>query len=163
MKGKMLMFAKTSLQSFNYDIIDVFMFSEEDSGVAVVYEKNKVKSCQLYQNLTDTDSTFFSFIFICDRSSQISKKESRNIIFQVLIVLKVINRLDLSDDFRAQLGVQDKTLKKQVGLYEIESIGNPNIITILINPKEYFEKYRDKKINKKHKGLKRDTPTWYGF
>ena len=80
------MFAKTSLQSFNYDIIDVFMFSEGDSGVAVVYEKNKVKSCQLYQNLTDTDSTSFSFIFICDRSSEISEKESRNIIFEVMIV-----------------------------------------------------------------------------
>ena len=157
------MFAKTSLQSFNYDIIVIFMFPEEDNGVAAIYEKDKVKSCQLYQNLTDTDSTFLSFIFICDRSSEISKRESRNIIFQVLIVLKVINRLDLSDDFWAQLGVQDKTLKKQVGLYEIESIDNPNIITILINPKEYFEKYRDKKINKKHKGLKRDTPTWYGF
>ena len=35
MKGKMLMFAKDSLQSFNYDIIDVFMFPEEDSGVAI--------------------------------------------------------------------------------------------------------------------------------
>ena len=66
MKGKMLMFAKTSLQSFNYDIIDVFMFPEEDSGVASVYEKYKVKSCQLYQDLTDTDSTSLSFIFICE-------------------------------------------------------------------------------------------------
>ena len=27
-KGKMLMFAKTSIQSFNYDIIDVFMFPD---------------------------------------------------------------------------------------------------------------------------------------
>ena len=66
MKGKMLMFAKTSLQSFNYDIIDVFMFPEEDSGVTSVYEKYKVKSCQLYQDLTDTDSTSLSFIFICE-------------------------------------------------------------------------------------------------
>ena len=42
MKGKMLMFAKTSLQSFNYDMIDVFMFPEEDSGVVAVYEKYKL-------------------------------------------------------------------------------------------------------------------------
>ena len=27
----------------------------------------------------------------------------------------------------------------------------------MINPKEYFEKYRDKRINKKHKALKKDT------
>ena len=75
-----------------------------------------------------------------------------------MIVSKVINRLNLSDDFWVQFGVQDKTLQKHVGFYEIESIDNPNIITISINPKEYFEKYRDKRINKKHKGLKRDTP-----
>ena len=42
--------------------------------------------------------------------------------------------------------------------YEIESIDNANVITISVNPKEYFEKYRDKTVNKKHKGLKKDTP-----
>ena len=41
----------------------------------------------------------------------------------------------------------------------MESIDNPNIIAISFNPKEYFEKYRDKRNYKKHKGLKRDTPS----
>ena len=41
-------------------------------------------------------------------------------------------------------------------LYEIENIGNQNICTIAINPKEYFEKFRNRKINKKHKGVGRD-------
>ena len=76
-------------------------------------------------------------------------------IFEVIIVSKAINRLDLSDDFWTQFGVQNKAFKKQVGLCEIK---NPNIITISINPKEYFGKYRDKRINKKNKELKRDTP-----
>ena len=71
---------------------------------------------------------------------------------------KILNRLDVSDDFWQQFDVQDKTVKKQVGLQEVESIDNPNVITISVNPKEYFEKYRDKTVNKKHKGLKRDTP-----
>ena len=31
MKGKMLMFAKTSIQSFNYDLIDVFMFPNAET------------------------------------------------------------------------------------------------------------------------------------
>ena len=75
-----------------------------------------------------------------------------------MIASKILNRLDLSDDFWAQFDVQNKKLKKQVGIYEIESIDSPNILTISINPKEYFEKYRDKNINEKHKGLKRDTP-----
>ena len=37
-----------------------------------------------------------------------------------MVVSKVINRLDLPDSFWAQFGVQDKTLKKQVGLYEVK-------------------------------------------
>ena len=71
---------------------------------------------------------------------------------------KILNRLDVSDDFWQQFDVQDKTVKKQVGLCEVDSIDNPNVITISVNPKEYFEKYRDTTVNKKHKGLKRDTP-----
>ena len=64
----------------------------------------------------------------------------------------------MSDDFWQQFGVQKKALKKQVGLYEIENLNKPNIITIAINPKEYFEKYIDKSINKKHKGVKKGLP-----
>ena len=60
-----------------------------------------------------------------------------------------MNRLDLSDDFWEKFNVQNKSLKKQVGLYELENINNTNILTIAINPKEYFEKYKDLSINKK--------------
>ena len=44
-----------------------------------------------------------------------------------------------------------------MGLYEIESINNENICTIAVNPKEYFETFKNKKINKKHKGVRTDT------
>ena len=47
---------------------------------------------------------------------------------------------------------------KEMGLYEIENIGNTNICTIAGNPKEYFEKLKNRSINKKHKGVRRDTP-----
>ena len=50
----------------------------------------------------------------------------------------------------------DKSTKKVMGLYEIENIDNQNICTIAINPKEYFEKFKNRKINK-HKGVRRDT------
>ena len=53
----------------------------------------------------------------------------------------------MSDDIWEQYIVQNKKLEKQVGLYEIESIDNPNILTIFVNPKEYFEKYRDQSVN----------------
>ena len=64
MKGKMLMFAKTSIQSFNYDLIDVFMFPNAETKK--IYDKYKIIKCNLVQNLTDTDRTSLTFIFICE-------------------------------------------------------------------------------------------------
>ena len=78
--------------------------------------------------------------------------------FQVLVVSKVFSRLDVSDNFWAQYGIQRKELKKQVGLYEVENINYANISTIAVNPKDYFEKYKDYSINEKHKGVKTNTP-----
>ena len=70
-----------------------------------------------------------------------------------------MNRLDLSDQFLEQfINAQNKKLKEQVSLYEIENTGNTNILTIAINPKKYFEKCKDFSINKKNKGLKKYTP-----
>ena len=45
-----------------------------------------------------------------------------------------------------------------MGLFEIENIDNQNICTIVVNPKVYFEKFKNRAINKKHKGVRRDTP-----
>ena len=59
--------------------------------------------------------------------------------------------------FGKQFDIQDKSLKKQVMLFEIENINNANIITIALNPKKYYEKYIDHFDNKKHKRLKRGT------
>ena len=53
--------------------------------------------------------------------------------------------------------MDDKYAKNVMGLYETESIDNQSICTIAIKPKEYFEKFKDRKINKKHKGVRRDT------
>ena len=121
----MLVFAKTSLKGFVYDMIDVFMYP--DDTIQKVYEKYQVKKCKLYQNLTDIDSTSLTFVFICNHESTIYEKDSRKIIFEVMIASKILNTVDLSDDFWMQFDVQNKKLKKQVGLYEIESIDNPNI------------------------------------
>ena len=64
----------------------------------------------------------------------------------------------MSDDFWKKIDVYDNSTKKQMGLYEIENISNQNICTIAINPKEYFEKFKDRRINKTHKSVRRDTP-----
>ena len=150
----MLVFSKSSIQTFVYDLIDVFMFP--DDVVEEIYEKNEIQKCFLFKNLTDTDSTSLFFIFIGKLSCSINEKTARNIIFEVLTKSKVLNRLDLSDDFWEQFNVQNKSLKKQVGLYEVKNIKNTNILMIAINPKEYYEKYKDFSINKKHKSLKKE-------
>ena len=51
-------------------------------------------------------------------------------------------RLDVSHVLWEQFGMRDKSLKKQMGLYKIESTDNANISAISINPKEYFEKFK---------------------
>ena len=61
LKGKMLMFFKTSIQTFVYDLICVFIFP--DDVVKEIYEKNEILKCFLFQNLTDTDSTSLFFYF----------------------------------------------------------------------------------------------------
>ena len=59
MNGKMLMFCKRSIQSFVYDLIDVFMYPNEET-----YKKYEIQRFLLYQNLTDTDSmSVFLFLF----------------------------------------------------------------------------------------------------
>ena len=120
-----------------------------------IYDKYKIIKCNLVQNLTDTDSTSLTFIFICEPTCDVSKQDSRNIIFEVIVQNEILERSDVSDDFWQQFGVHNKALKKQVGLYEIKNLNKPNIITIALNPKEYFEKYIHESINKKHKGVKK--------
>ena len=96
LNGKMLMFSKTSIQSFVYDMIDVFMFPNED--IQKIYESYEIQKCFLYQNLTDTDSTSLFFVFICNLSCSFDEKRSRDITFKVLIKSKLLERLDLSDE-----------------------------------------------------------------
>ena len=103
------------------------------------------------------------FVFICDLKSCIDERKSREIIFEVMKKSKKFDRLDLSDSFWEQFGIQNKKLKKKVGLFEIENINKPNVIyhikmlTITLNPKEYYERFDDHSDNKKRKGLKKYT------
>ena len=91
------MFWKTSICSFFYDLIDVFMFPDED--INKIYEKYNIIKCFLYQNLTETDRTSIFFVFICEVACSVEGKSARNIIFEVLKKLKVLEKLGLSYDF----------------------------------------------------------------
>ena len=120
LNGKMLMFSKLSIKSFVYDLIDVFMFPNEE--IKKTYKKYKLNRCYLYQNLTDTDSTSVFFIFICNLSSFVREDEARDIIFEVMIQRKIFDRLNFSAELWEKLNSRNKDLKKQVGLFEFENI-----------------------------------------
>ena len=154
MKGKMLMFSKISLKSFVYDVIDIFCFPYDI--ISEIYERNDILKVFIYLILTDTDSCSLQFTFINRLSSNISEDRARDIIFEILI-LKLRDRLDTSHKYFERFSCRDPTTKKVVGLYEVESIDNPNVVTIAVNPKEYLEVFRNKELNKKHKGIKKTT------
>ena len=154
-KGKMLMFAKLSIKSFVYDMIDVFCFPNKD--IQLIYDFYQIEKCFLYQNLTDTDSTSLLFVFICNLESTLPESEARKVIFECMTKSKILDRLDVSDKYWEQFNVYNANTKKQMGLFEIEHIDNPNVCTIAVNPKEYFEKFKNKDINKKHKGVRKGT------
>ena len=86
------------------------MFPNED--IQKIYESYEIQKCFLYQNLTDTDSTSVFFVFICNLSCSIDEKTPTDIIFEVLIKSKLLERLDLSNDFWEIFNVQNKKTKK---------------------------------------------------
>ena len=159
-KNKMLMFAKLLLKSFVYNMIDVSCFPDET--IWEIYNQYQIQKCFLYQNLTNTDSTSLFLNFICNVDRCVAESKARKIIFECMKKSKTAKRLDVSDEFWKQFEMYDKSTKKVMGLYEIENIDNQNICTIAINPKEYFEKFKNRKINKKHKGVRRDAE-WMSF
>ena len=152
-KGKMLMFSKVSLKSFVYDIIDIFCFPDEE--VKEIYDRHKIIKTFVY--LTDTDSCSLQFTYITELKSNISEDDARKLIFEILLLQKS-ERLDTSDEFFDQFLCRNKSTKTQVGLYEVESIDNANLVAIAVNPKENIEIFKNKAINKKHKGVKKSTP-----
>ena len=110
--------------------------------------------------MTDTDSCSIQFLYLSNFKAQITENQARKLLFEI-ILLKIGHIIDTSDDFYVDFFCQNKTLKKKVGLYEVECVDNANVVTIAVNPKEYFEVFRNKAINKKHKGVKKSTPGMY--
>ena len=148
-KGKMLILTKMSLKSFVYDITDVFC--SPDNKVKGIFDKNNIQKCFLYLNLTDIDSCSMFFISICKLECCIPESDFRNVLFEIFKHSKIVPRLDVSDNFWQQFNMQNKGTRKVMGLYEVQNLDNANLCTIAINPKEYFEKFKDGKINKKIK------------
>lgn len=71
-RGKMLMFAKVSLNSFIYAMIDVFCFP--NVTVQEIYARYDIKKFDLSLSLTKTDSCSLFFIFICATFKRASRE-----------------------------------------------------------------------------------------
>ena len=152
----MLMFSKISVKSFVYDLIDVFMFPNEE--IQKIYKKHKINKCYLDQNLSDTDSSSMFFVFICDLQCNLKENEAKDLIFEIILKSKLFDRIDLSTDYFEKFQRKNPDLKKQVGLFEVENIGKTNIITIALNTKEYYEKFNDYSDKKKTQRFKKISP-----
>ena len=101
---------------------------------------------------------FFFFLFVCDLGGDVGKDDARDIIFKVMLKSKLFDRMDLSHEYYAKFGCRNTNLKTRVGYFEVENIDKANIVTIALNPKEYYERFEDTADNKKHKGLPKSTP-----
>ena len=96
-------------------------------------------------------------MLICEIHCSLKESEARQLIFEILSKSETKNSLDTSHGYYKKFSIHNGNLRKQMGLYKVEDIDNPNVCTIVVNPKEYFEKFRNKSINKKHKGVIKDT------
>ena len=69
------------------------------------------------------DSCSLQFTFINKLTSSITENEARDLIFEILLK-KLCHRLDTSHEFFDKFSCRNKSTKKKVGLYEVESIDN---------------------------------------
>ena len=95
LSGKILMFAKLSLMSFIYELIETFYFRSEI--VKKIYQKYLIEKVYIYYRLSDTDSTCLNFIFVSSTDNDILDRKFREIIFEVIIAGEIYNRFDFND------------------------------------------------------------------
>lgn len=112
MNGKLLTFTKASFASFIYDVIDIFCFP--DDGTQDIYSQNKIIKCLSYLILADTDGASFLFIFVYQLDCEITETSARELIFKILLNLKIKGRLYLSDDFYAKFDGKTKASKNKL-------------------------------------------------
>ena len=112
-----------------------------------------IESIFPYSVLTDTVSICIFFIFTCNPSFNVPNENFFNVLFEVIINNKVLNRFNTFHKFWDGFNVRNTNLRKTLGYFAIENIGNPCFVTAV--QKEYFEQFESGNVNKKHKGLRK--------
>ena len=134
LSGKMLMFAKLSLMSFIYKILETFCFP--DKNVKAILKKYRLEKVYIYHVLTDTESTSLKFLLVSYPNSDGPKSKYRDIIFEVITSSEVYKRFDSSHEYWNRFGTKNGDLRKKLGYFEIEHIHDSCILTIACNPKQ---------------------------
>ena len=84
------MFAKLSLMSFIYEVLETFCFPDENGReIFKKYSTEKVEN----HIVTNTNSTSLEFLFISDTNSETPESKYREIIFEVTSSSKYIKDL----------------------------------------------------------------------
>ena len=93
MSGKLLMFAKLSLKSFIYSLVELFHFPEGNPIVSDIYKKYQIEEIQFYQVLTDMDSTSIQFIIVSEPESLFPEWDIQYILFEIFSKTDICKRL----------------------------------------------------------------------
>ena len=141
------MFPKVSLESFVYDLTEIFFFLNERTKE--IYSYYMIERIFPYSILTDMDSICIFFIFICKPESCAPDSVFWDVLFKVIIKNDVLHRFDTSQKFWEKYGVRNEHLKKKLSYFFIKNVDNPCIATVVVNPKEYFEEFEIQSVNKK--------------
>ena len=158
MSGKLLMFAKLSLRSFIYSLVELLYFPEENPIVLQIYDQYEIEKIHCYHILTDTDSTSIRYVIVSNADSTFPKSKTRDILFEIFSKTEIVNRFHKSDDFWMKFNTPKPQDKKVLGLYEVEHLNDQCYVTLVVNPKECFELFKSKEFNNKQKGIKKRSP-----
>ena len=103
--GKLLMFAKLSLKSFIYSLVELLSFPEKNPIVTKIYDKYVTEKILCYYVLTDTDSMSIQFIIVSDPTSTYPESNVQDILFETFSYTNIHHRFDKSDNFWRRFGV----------------------------------------------------------
>ena len=146
------MFTKLSHKSFIYSLAESFCFPSPEEKE--IYKKYQIEKVQMHHVLIDKDSISLQFIIVSDPNSDIPEPKFRDIIFEVIVSTKICKRFGTSHPFWDNFQARKESRKKKLG-YETEHIHNLCCVILAVNPKEYFEIFKNYNSNKKHKGIKK--------
>ena len=156
LSGKLLMFAKLSLKTFVYSLVELLHFPEENPIVADIYKKYKIYGIQCYQILTDTDSTSIQFIIASDPASTYPECDVRDILFEIFSKTEISKRFDKSNKFWKRFNIhkpEEQKVKKCPRidvlnniLDQVPKIVNTDCVKFDRNTEYFYRKERDSSI-----------------